>query len=72
MIDAGTTAAVAPVLPTIPANAVVALWFGFNGGNLTLKGEDQATSVVPAASSAAERVGHGPFDTGICGFDVLR
>jgi hypothetical protein len=53
VIDAGTTAAVAPVLPTIPANAVVALWFGFNGDNLTLKGEDQVPSQGPALSSAA-------------------
>ena len=50
VIDAGTTAAVAPVLPTIGANAVVALWFGFNGDDLTLKGEDQ---VQPAAVSSA-------------------
>jgi hypothetical protein len=53
VINAGTTAAVAPVLPTIPANAVVALWFGFNGGNLTLKGEDQVPSLFPALSPAA-------------------
>jgi hypothetical protein len=52
VIDAGTTAAVAPVLPTIPANAVVALWFGFNGDDLTLKGEDQVQSA--AVSSAAQ------------------
>jgi hypothetical protein len=54
VIDAETSAAVAPVLPTIPANAVVALWFGFNGGSLTLKGEDQTTSAAPAGSSAAQ------------------
>jgi hypothetical protein len=53
VIDAGTTAAVAPVLPTISANAVVALWFGFNGDDLTLKGEDQAPSLSTALSSAA-------------------
>jgi len=35
VIDYGTQAAVPPVLPTLPANAVVALWFGFNGDNLT-------------------------------------
>ena len=52
VINAATTAAVAPVLPTIPANAVVALWFGFNGGDLTLKGEDQVQSA--AVSSAAQ------------------
>ncbi len=35
VIDAGTTPAVAPVVPTLPANAIVAIWFGFNGNNLT-------------------------------------
>ncbi len=29
---------VAPVVPTLPANATVALWFGTNGGSLTLTG----------------------------------
>ncbi len=36
VIDAGTTPAVAPVAPTLPANGIVAVWFGFNGNNLTL------------------------------------
>jgi hypothetical protein len=36
VIDYGTKPAVAPVVPTLPANAVVALWIGFNGTNLTL------------------------------------
>jgi hypothetical protein len=36
VIDAGTRPAVAPVVPTLPANATVALWIGFNGTNLTL------------------------------------
>jgi hypothetical protein len=36
VIDAGTTAAVAPVVPTLPANAIVAIWTGFNGNDLTL------------------------------------
>src|SRR5882757_7349205 len=35
VIDFGTQPAVPPVIPTLPANAVVALWFGFNGNNLT-------------------------------------
>ncbi len=38
VIDQGTQPAVAPVAPTLPANAVVGLWFGFNGNNLTLQG----------------------------------
>lgn len=35
VIDKGTTPAVAPTVPVLPANAVVALWFGFNGTTLT-------------------------------------
>ena len=37
VIDKGTQAAVAPVVPQLPQGAIVALWFGFNGNNLTLK-----------------------------------
>ena len=37
VIDQGTTAAAAPVVPTLPANAVVGIWFGFNATNLTLQ-----------------------------------
>ena len=36
VIDQGTKPAAAPVVPNLPANATVALWIGFNGGNLTL------------------------------------
>jgi choice-of-anchor A domain-containing protein len=38
VIDQGTSPAVAPVVPTLPQNSVVALWFGFNGNILTLQG----------------------------------
>ena len=38
VIDKGTQPAVQPTVPTLPANAVVGLWFGFNGTNLTLRG----------------------------------
>jgi hypothetical protein len=38
VIDQGTQPAVAPTPPTLPANATVGLWFGFNGTNLTLQG----------------------------------
>lgn len=37
VIDQGTQPATAPVVPQLPANGVVALWFGFNGNNLTLQ-----------------------------------
>jgi hypothetical protein len=40
VIDTGTKPAVAPVVPTLPANATVALWIGFNGDNLTLASAD--------------------------------
>lgn len=39
VITDGTTPAVAPVVPTVPDGAVVALWFGYNGSTLTLAGE---------------------------------
>jgi hypothetical protein len=38
VVDQGNKAAVPPVTPTLPANAVVGIWFGFNGTNLTLAG----------------------------------
>lgn len=37
VIDQGTAPAISPVVPTLPRNAVVAIWFGFNGDNLTLQ-----------------------------------
>src|SRR5260370_4916189 len=37
VIAQGTQPAAAPVVPQLPANGVVALWFGFNGNNLTLQ-----------------------------------
>jgi hypothetical protein len=40
VIDTGTKPAVAPVLPSLPANAIVSLWIGFNGDNLTLASAD--------------------------------
>lgn len=38
VIDDGTRPAVAPVVPKLPAHATVAVWFGFNGDDLTLRG----------------------------------
>ena len=35
-MNAGVQLAAAPAAPTIPANAVVVLWFSFNGGVLQL------------------------------------
>lgn len=38
VIDAGTTPAAAPTVPTLPAGATVGLWFGFQGDTLRLVG----------------------------------
>jgi hypothetical protein len=38
VIDRGTEPAAAPVVPTLPAGAVVGIWFGFNGDTLSLRG----------------------------------
>src|SRR4051794_11723395 len=38
VVDAGKQPAIAPVTPRLPANAVVGIWFGFNGTNLKLVG----------------------------------
>ena len=43
VIDQGTQPAVAPTVPTLPAHAIVGLWFGFNGTLLTLQGTDRNT-----------------------------
>ena len=41
VVDAGAQPEVAPVVPNLPAGAVVAVWFGYNGTTLTLAGADQ-------------------------------
>jgi hypothetical protein len=37
VVDKGTSPLVPPVVPTLPAGAIVATWFGYNGNDLTLK-----------------------------------
>lgn len=43
VIDAGTTPAVAPVVPSLPLLRTVAIWFGYNGDDLTLVGASGTT-----------------------------
>jgi hypothetical protein len=38
VIDQGSVPAIDPVIPELPDNAIVALWFGFNGDQLTQEG----------------------------------
>ena len=37
VVDAGHRPAIAPTVPTLPAGAVVGIWFGYNANNLTLR-----------------------------------
>jgi hypothetical protein len=39
VVDRGTRPAAAPVVPRLPRGAVVGIWFGFNGNDLTLRGD---------------------------------
>src|SRR6266567_6013272 len=39
VIDQGTQPAAMPKVPTLPTRAIVGIWFGSNGGTLTLKGD---------------------------------
>jgi hypothetical protein len=48
VVDQGASPAVPPVFPTLPANAIVALWFGYNGDTLTQQGA--ATGVLEGAN----------------------
>lgn len=43
VVDQGATPAMPPVIPVLPANAVVAIWFGYNGNVLTLQGAQSDT-----------------------------
>lgn len=40
VVDQRTRPAARPVIPALPARAVVGIWFGYNGDNLTLRGAD--------------------------------
>ncbi len=53
VVDQGTTPAVAPVVPTLPAGGVVGLWFGFNGNTLSFAGADQVGATATAMPTAA-------------------
>jgi hypothetical protein len=58
VIDAGSAPAIAPAVPAIPNNAIVALWFGFNGNNLIQQG---ASPGVLRASACVNGVPNNVF-----------
>jgi hypothetical protein len=40
VVDQFATPVIPPVIPTLPANAIVALWFGYNGDTLSLRSSE--------------------------------
>ncbi len=42
VVDRGKKPAVQPVTPTLPQGAIVGIWFGYNGANLTLKSKNNS------------------------------
>ena len=61
VIDSGTTAAVAPVVPKLPDGAVVALWFGSNAGNLILNGDLKGGNCVNGLVTNGQLSNFGQF-----------
>ena len=45
VVDRGSRPAVEPALPNLPAGAVVGIWVGYNGDNLTLRGPGSGSCV---------------------------
>jgi len=58
VIDKADSPLVPPVVPALPAGAVVAIWFGYNGGDLTLQG---ATAAVLPDNQCVNGAGHAVF-----------
>jgi hypothetical protein len=54
VVDRGTQPSTAPVTPTLPAGAVVGIWFGSNGETLMLRG-------APAAAKCVNGLGNSLF-----------
>jgi hypothetical protein len=46
VLDAGTQPAAPPAMAQVPQGATVALWFGFNGDNLTIRSADGTNSLA--------------------------
>src|SRR5262249_14917318 len=53
VIDKGTQPAIAPTAPQLPANAVVGIWFGYNGDTLTILKNNAKTGGKAAMAKTA-------------------
>jgi hypothetical protein len=74
IINAGTTPAVAPVVPNLPNDAVVGIWFGYNGNQLSLTmsqdGNSQGQDL--AASDCIQGFGQVAFCNASAFFQAVR
>jgi hypothetical protein len=61
VVDQGATPAMAPVVPTLPANAIVALWFGYNGDTLTLQGAEDGVLTSANCLNGADGSNFGQY-----------
>ena len=61
VIDQGTQPAAVPTAPTLPQGAVVGIWFGFNGNNLTLQGATANTLARARCVNGAQGSVFGQF-----------
>jgi hypothetical protein len=52
VVDRGSRPAVAPTRPTLPAGAVVGIWVGYNGDNVTLRGPGAGACTFQVDDSA--------------------
>jgi hypothetical protein len=48
VIDTGTAPLFVPTVPTLPANSIVGLWFGFNGNDLVLTDANHGSTLKAA------------------------
>lgn len=64
VVDIGSQPAAAPVVPSLPVDAVVAIWFGYNASTLTLRGALPGTL---ASASCIGGLANDPFgQVGFC------
>ena len=58
VVDDGRRPAAAPVVPALPAGAVVGIWFGFNGDVLTLRGNGTSLTAGNCVNGTATGLLH--------------